>query len=375
MRPGHLPPPFVGNNVRPSESPRLPQPTLPTEQAQRRRRGAAKDREVDPSPVGSQQGEPPKKERKKRVRRVKEEPPRGEPQPYSALPPHQQAAAFKVDSYRPSKSGSAGSPEPSSNGSGSASRSAQPSPTNSVHLPPARALDEDYDEGVADALMDLASSRPSDPRGFAPPPPSGGYARSPPNNGGRMSATSPHSMAKHPAMMGRGSPPMSSKRPLSPGPEGHPEMKRSRVGSINNPRRVSPPDNIRATPTPSTRPSPIPFRQQPTSHSPETRQPNSYPPSPALPTMLPPHPRPIGVSGGHGPGSMVSLPPLNTRSPPNMDDDRMHSRSASPPIPRGQGKREIVLHPAATSPPVGKATPSPSSSHGSHNSHSKMSLA
>ncbi|KAL4254529.1 hypothetical protein ABKN59_003203 [Abortiporus biennis] len=376
MRGGPLPPPsYVGSN-RTSESPHLQNQGLPVDASSRRRRAPPmKEKEPEPPlPAPTPVAEPAKKERKKRTRRVKEEvPPRGES--YAGGP---QSGAFKVD-YR-QKANSNGSPEPvSSNGSGSASRSVQPSPTNSVHLPPARALDEDYDEGVAETLMDLASSRgPTDPRGYPGAPPLSGYARSPPNNGGRITATSPHSMAKHPAMMARGSPTTSSKRPLSPGPEDHPELKRSRVGSMSG-RRVSPPEPAA---TSSTRPSPIPFRQQPTSHSPETRQAvdSSYPPSPSLPTTLPVHPRPVGLSGSHvGPG--VPLPPIkNMRTPPEDERDRMHSRSESPPqppMPRGQGKREIVLHPAgagvgAGSPPLNsggalqKGTPSPSSSHGSH---------
>lgn len=357
MRGRHpLPPPqYVGSTSRASESPHVTPQSVSQDQARRRR--TAKEKEVEPQPPTPLPPADVKKEgRKRRAGKrglVKEEPSRSETTPYSGGP----QPSFKVD-YRTSKSGSNGSPEPiSSNGSGSASRSVQPSPTNSIHLPPAREIDEDYDnenEGVS-GLLGL--SRPSDSRAYPPPPPPG-YSRSPPNNGGRMTATSPHSMIKHPAMMGRNSPSLNAKRPLSPGPEDHPESKRSRVGSLN--RRVSPPDAVRATPTPPTRPSPVPFRQQPTSHSPETRQgvDNSYPPSPALPTMLPPHPRPIGA----GMSGMPHLP-MGARSPPNMEDDRLHSRSASP--PRGQGKREIVLHPAG-SPPVAKGTPSPSSSHGSH---------
>ncbi|KAJ3489389.1 hypothetical protein NLI96_g2166 [Meripilus lineatus] len=341
MRGRHpLPPPYAGSTSRASESPHVDPQSI---SADVRRRRGPKEKELEvPAPLPLIDAKKENRRRRPASKRVKEEIPRNEPTPYPGGP-----AAFKVD-YRGPKSASNGSPEPvSSNGSGSASRSVQPSPTNSTHVAPARDIDEDYDEGVS-GLLDLANRGES----RYPPPPPPGYSRSPPNNGGRMSATSPHSMAKHPAMMmGRGSPSLSSKRPLSPGPDDHPEHKRSRVGSIN--RRVSPPDVVRGTPTPSTRPSPIPFRQQPTSHSPETRQnvDNSYPPSPALPTMLPPHPRPIGAGM-----SGMPIPSMNTRSPPNMESDRINSRSASP--PRGQGKREIVLHSAST--------PSPSSSHGSH---------
>lgn len=37
--------------------------------------------------------------------------------------------------------------------SGSGSRSSQPSPTSATSHPPSRVMDEDYDEGVADALV------------------------------------------------------------------------------------------------------------------------------------------------------------------------------------------------------------------------------
>lgn len=362
------PPPYpLGNRM--SESPHISQAGgVPMETSRGRGR---KGKEPEPSPApgpppSAVMAPAPQTEKKKRKpRRPNETTPRPDAPPYGAAPP-----TFKVD-HRPSKPSSNGSPEPiSSNGSGSGSvsRSIQPSPTNSVHLPPTRVLDEDYDEGVA-GLLDLSNGTRG---GFAPGRNGAGPAHSPPvGSVGRTpsaSQMSPHSMAKHPAMMARTSPPMGTKRPLSPGPPEHPvEMKRSRVGSIN--RRASSPSGGH---TPSSRPSPIPFRQQPTSHSPESRQPpmdngRSFPPSPALPTMLPPHPRPIGAGlSGHGP-----LPPLNTRSsgsPP--EDDRMHSRSASP--PRG-GHGKIVLSPPTQNPgpPMNaKGTPSPSSSHGSHHSSS-----
>ncbi|KAI0771034.1 hypothetical protein BD413DRAFT_476503 [Trametes elegans] len=326
----------------------------------RRRQNRDKDTESNSSVTGP---EPAKKERKRRqpqAKRVKEDGPRGEG-PYDSNGSAQ--SAFKVD-YRGQKVN--GSPEPSSsNGSGSANRSVQPSPTNSTHLPPTRALDEDYDEGVADALIGLASYRPSDPRGFAAPSGPGGN---------RMVAPSPQQqhLSRRPSISSRTSP-STNKRPLSPGPDDHVDAKRSRVGSMS--QRVSPPSNGRPTPTPSTRLSPIPFRQQPTSHSPDMRQPpenaRSYPNSPQLPTMLPPHPRPIGAGlAGHGAPSSMSLPPMATRSPPSHgasphEDERMHSRSASPP----RGKREIVLHSAQGGSPATKTTPSPSSasSHGNGN--------
>ncbi|KAH9949448.1 TPR-like protein [Amylocystis lapponica] len=322
--------------ARASESPRIAPQAVAIEPKERRRRNV-KDKDTESS-SSVPAADPPKKERKRRAtaKRVKEEAP---PTPYGSGP---NQPPFKVD-YRPSKGNV--SPEPaSSNGSGSAGRSMQPSPTNSTHIPPSRVLDEDYDEGVADTLLEFRS----DPRAFGGP------------GGARVLATSPQMMPRH--STSRSSPPQGTKRPLSPGPDDH-GPKRSRMGSIN--RRVSPQSvsGGRPTPTPSMRPSPIPFHQQPTSHSPETRQPldaRSYPPSPSLPTMLPPHPRPIGA-GHTGHGGSVTLPPMASSanvSPGAMEDGRGHSRSASPP----RGKRESVLH--GTGSPGAKGTPSPSSSNG-----------
>jgi len=216
--------------------------------------------------------------------------------------------------------------------------------------------------------MNLASSRPEPRQSYGGPEgPMGPGMRGAPQ-------VSPHMMHRRPSMSSRASPPVGSKRPLSPAPEDNNEFKRSRVGSISH--RVSP-QSSGGRPTP-TRRSPVQFHQQPTtSRSPETRQPMdtaSYPPSPSLsslPIMLPPHPRPVGAGmAGHG-----QLPPLSHSSPSNgpsssaMDDERMHSRSTSP-----LRKREIVLHqagPGSGSPPIVKGTPSPSSSHGSHASNGR----
>ena len=165
--------------------------------------------------------------------------------------------------------------------------------------------------------------------------------------------------------MGRPSTP-SGKRPLSPGPDELDMNKRAKMSASS--RRPSPPGN-RST---SQRPSPIPFRQQPTSHSPsESRQADNgnYPPSPptAIPTSLPPHPRPTGLSGHPtGPGAPGMLPPMASRSPPSAVDGDRHRSSGSVSPPRS--KRDIVL--PAGSPPGAKGTPSPSSSHHSHLSHS-----
>ena len=377
---GPPPPPPYASSMRGSESPRMQGADAEAKARAARRKAAAQPMVQEVSMSGPAQDA--KKERKKRQRRGKED------TPTPQVGPQRQDSQYSISSlqggsaYR-DKASSHGSPEPSSNGSngpGSANRSAQPSPTNSTpaHRPPTRSLDEDYDGdgagAAAEVLMNMASASsyrgPNDPRSFgAPAQP----LRSPPDSRGPPQM-SPHSMGKHPAMMNRVSPPSTVKRPLSPGPEDPViEAKRSRVGSMS--RRMSSPS---APATTSTRPSPIPFRQQPTSHSPEMRtgaeHAPSYPPSPALPTMLPPHPRPIGAMGatlaGHTSGPGMPLAPL-TRSPPaaSPTEERMReSRSNSPNGQRMPAKREIVMH-NARSPPGSKGTPSPASSHGSSGSH------
>ena len=205
-----------------------------------------------------------------------------------------------------------GTPEPLS--SNSSVPSTRPSPPRSTLKPPSRVVDEDYDEpGVADALMGLAGYRAPD----APPAP----AQSPTVSSGRGRLPSPRP-AEHrdsvssSASRSRHSPPSRSnslKRPLSPAPEDVPENKRTRVENI---RRQSP-----GTPVPSVRQSPVPFRLQPASRSPEVRQsinePAPYPQSPPLPAKLPPHPKPIGA--GHASisnGNVHQLPPIATLASP-----------------------------------------------------------
>jgi len=261
-----------------------------------------------------------------------------------------------------------GSPEASSNGSGS-SRSVQPSPTSATARAPSRVVDEDYDEGVADALIVLSSYRAPDNSGSAGDAPSHSPTMSSAHS--RHSNPSPRPLHHRSSVSSKqASPPPSQsaplKRALSPGPEEN-ESKRSRVDMI---KRRSPPSGGRHTPTPSTRPSPIPFRTQPASHSPEARQPHDpYPSSPPLPSVLPPHPRPVGV-GAHvsNASTVIALPPIATLSPQSTAaspsnhgdrDDKMHIdglRSSSSP---SRGKLSEVMH-SSRSPPA-KNTSSPSS--------------
>ena len=181
----------------------------------------------------------------------------------------------------------------------------------------------------------------------------------------------------------------SLKRNLSPVPDelDNNNNKRTRMDGLK--RRVTPPAG-RRSPLPSTRPSPIPFRTQPTPHSPETRQalelyapssphhhPTSLPPHP----VLPPHPRPIGAAGLASHGSVgsvpIALPPIATLSPTSTApspvtggmerEDRMQSsvasRSSSPPVPPSKAKLSEIVRPGAPgSPTAVKHTPSPPNS-------------
>ncbi|KIK70335.1 hypothetical protein GYMLUDRAFT_209354 [Collybiopsis luxurians FD-317 M1] len=212
-----------------------------------------------------------------------------------------------------------GSPGPSSNGSGSSNR---PSPiSGTTPRPPSRVVDEDYDEGVADALMGLAAYRPpaaegaSEHHSHSPTISSGSrHSDSRPTVSHRDSISSNRSHMSPPPQ-----PPL--KRALSPTPDDNSsDSKRSRTESLK--RRPSSPSNGRRTPVQSTRPSPIPFRTQPTSHSPDSTRHETYPPSPPLPAVLPPHPRPLGASAGiaHPSSSAssnasIALPPIATLSP------------------------------------------------------------
>ncbi|RDB29062.1 General transcriptional corepressor ssn6 [Hypsizygus marmoreus] len=353
------PPQHIVVGSRSSESPR------PSEPKERRRR-ITKEKEPEP-PVPISQEAPPKKERKKRASKQRPKDDRNDSETPKPFGVDRSASSSTVGGYKlpgPYLKGP-GSPEVSSNGSGS-SRSVQPSPTSATARPPSRVVDEDYDEGVADALMGLASYRaPGAPASAEP-------SHSPTiSTGSRHSHPSPRPVPSHRNSVSSSrshvSPPMPSaslKRPLSPGSEELSDNKRSRLDSSK--RRVSSPSG-RGTPLPSTRPSPIPFRTQPapTSHSPETRQPHDpYPPSPPLPAVLPPHPRPVGA--GLSSSGPIALPPIATLSPPSTvpspgerdRDDRMQvdsSRSLSP-----QSRPKEGAPPSSRSPPT-KHTPSPSS--------------
>ncbi|EPQ61220.1 hypothetical protein GLOTRDRAFT_135744 [Gloeophyllum trabeum ATCC 11539] len=379
------PPPHMINPHHGSESPISSVQMAQSEPRDRRRRNT---RDKDSDSNAGTDAPAPKKERKRRAgRRAKDESQsRTEtPKPFPPGPSGErptmghQVPSFKVNTYTPLPKPANGTPEPASyngSGSGSANRSVQPSPSSASAHPPNRVVDEDYDEGVADALMGLASYR-------------GGDARAPSANG--SSSHSPHvsALGRPPASPrvplshrgsisshGHGSPPMptnSMKRPLSPGPEEMGEMKRSRMEGLK--RRASSPSAGRRTPGPSTRPSPIPFRQQPSSHSPESRQQmegaHAFPPSPPLPAVLPPHPRPIGAglsSHASRPSQHMTLPPIATLSPtstgsPPGDDpmrrDPSRSAGSTPPLPPPRSKISDVIHHPAGSPPGPRATPLP----------------
>lgn len=323
------------NSMRISESPN----STPAPDGKDRRRKQNKEKDSDTQSMsGSIPGDLPKKERKRRQRRPKEE--QGA----------NLSGSFKVGSF----STKDGQDTSSSNGSGS--RSLQPSPTTATPRPPSRVVDEDYDEGVADALVVLSQSQ-------------GAPMHSPTlSNGSRHTATSPRPVISHRGSVStsgsRPSPPggTSLKRPLSPGVD-ELDNKRTRVDPM---KRGPPSPSDRHTPIPSSRHSPVPFRRQPTSHSPESRQHaeagHPYPPSPPpISVSLPPHPRPIGAGhSSHASSSAsIALPPIATLSPastaPSPTDDRMaiDRRSPSPP---SRGKLSDVMNPVAGSPtarPIG----------------------
>ena len=293
-----------------------------------RRRGS--QREKEPEPPYSPSSVDSKRDRKRKnptgpptVMKRKED-----DGMYIDRPPNSGQPSFRVSTY-PTRGES---PEPISSG-GSAVRSVHQSPI-AVPVPPKRYVDEDYDEGVAEVLMDLASYRTHVPTSQPLPPPiqgSSGRASPRPMNSHRGSISSNRGDRDSPALS-TGS---NQKRPLSPtSADNGGEMKRPKVDGP----KLSP--SSKQTPTPSTRPSPIPFRTQPTPSSPEVRPSldggHYRQTSPSLPAVLPPHPRPIG--------SGMALPPIATISPtssgsPGRDEDRMavdRPHSMTPPPSRAK---------------------------------------
>jgi hypothetical protein len=353
-------PHHVGSNTRPSESPR---PTPAPDARDRKRKPAKDNKDSDTQSITGTGviGEAPKKEKKRRQRRTKDESGRSD----SSGVPSNMPATFKIGSFS-AKEG----PETSSSGS----RSLQPSPTSATPRPPSRVVDDDYDEGITESLLTLSHYRVPEMQAPSTGDSQNGQMHSPTvSNGSRHSAPSPHPSVSHRGSVSssrsRPSPPGapgSLKRPLSPTLE-EMDSKRSRVDV--NKRSVSSPSGGRHTPVPSSRPSPIPFRTQP-SHSPESRQhtESHYPNSPPqLPAVFPPHPRPIGP--GHAshasPSAPIALPPIATLSPassaPSPSDERMIIDSRRSSTPPSRGKLSEVMNPAAGFSPM-KSTTSPARS-------------
>ncbi|KDR84740.1 hypothetical protein GALMADRAFT_233056 [Galerina marginata CBS 339.88] len=392
MRARNMPPHIAVGNSRASESPHIT-PMLPEAKDGRRRR--PKDREdIHPHPQPQQQQPPPpqqpqqplpppqfpsqsstpsmqepapKKERRKRANgnKRKEEESAERQKSFAA----DRSNANMPVNFKSNYPKGPGSPENSSN-SGS-SRSIQPSPTSATPRQPSRPVDEDYDEGVADALIGLRSYRANSASGPEAP------SHSPTiSSHSRLSDPSPRPPPSHrnSVSSNHASPPVQPtplKRALSPGPEDPDNNnKRSRVDIMK--RRISSPSGGRRTPLPSTRPSPIPFRTQPASHSPEARG-DPFPPSPSLPdpAVFPPHPRPVGAGHAQAHASSVStsiaLPPIATLSPAssapspaNHNDEKMHVDSARSISPPSRGKLSEMIHPSSRS-PTAKNSQSPPS--------------
>ncbi|KAF8887713.1 hypothetical protein BD779DRAFT_1800440 [Infundibulicybe gibba] len=354
--PARNPPPHlvVGSNTRASESPRMA-PSMSDNRDRRRRGGKEKEPEPAPAPPPPppllMQEVSKKETRRKRPmgRRVKDELGGSEtPKPFGMERGHHLPSNFKL-----------------------AHGYSKALATSATAHPPSREINEDYDEGVPEALISLAAGYPGPPGNDGPhqsPTISAGSRhtdpspRPPPSHRNSVSSTKSHT-----------SPPIQSaalKRALSPGPEDVMDSKRSRMDIMK--RRSSP--SGRRTPALSTRPSPIPFRTQPASHSPEARQPlDPYPPSPPLPAVLPPHPRPIGAglaSHGSSSGSVpMTLPPIATLSPASTAaspgasadrDERMQVDGTRSSSPGSRSKISDVMHPNASSrSPPAKHTPSP----------------
>ncbi|KAG2160230.1 TPR-like protein [Suillus bovinus] len=323
----HALPHHMGSNSRPSESPR---PTPVPDSRDRKRKPTKDSKDSDTQSIAGTGviGEAPKKEKKRRQRRAKDDSSRSD----SNGVPSNMPATFKISSFS-AKEG----PETSSSGS----RSLQPSPTSATPRPPSRVVDDDYDEGI-ETLLNLSQYRPEQS-----------------SSTDRGSVSSSRSRPSPPEGSG------SLKRPLSPVPD-EMDTKRSRVDGSKH--SASSPSGSRHTPIPSSRPSPMPFRTQP-SHSPDSRHTESHYPTspPQLAVVLPPHPRPIGP--GHAshvsPSAPIALPPIATLSPassvPSPSDDRMILDSHRSSTPPSRGKLSEVMNPAAGSPPM-KPTTSPARS-------------
>lgn len=155
----------MGCSVRGSESPHVSQRDSSVA-PESKHRGGRKEKEVEilaggPLPAP----EPAKKERKKRsTKRTREESMRAETPkpPYGDRMQGSQLQPLKVSSYTPTKANEL--PEPtSSNASSSNHRSVQPSPIHPIQTVPSRVVDEDYDEGVADSLLNLRHATMSGP--------------------------------------------------------------------------------------------------------------------------------------------------------------------------------------------------------------------
>ncbi|ESK98128.1 transcriptional corepressor [Moniliophthora roreri MCA 2997] len=249
-------------------------------------------------------------------------------------------------------------------GSPSAASTSSHSANGHTPRPPSRIVDEDYDEGVADTLMSLASaggaSRDRDVVMGSPHDSVSGRPH-PPSHRDSVSSTRSFTMAS--------ASPHSLKRALSPDREDDKRPSAKRRLSMSTP---TPPgsggndrsSNGRRTPIPgtSTRPSPIPFRQQPSSAGPNSRSPEASPVSGGgngLGGVLPPHPRPVGLSSSSREREGIALPPIATLSPT--------STAPSPQEVDRDEERESKRLPVESSPKSRaggneRATPSPKNS-------------
>ncbi|KAI5991298.1 TPR-like protein [Pisolithus orientalis] len=327
-------------NVRMSVS---PEPSSADSKNRRKQPQPTKDKDSDTQSIGgSIPSDAPK--RKKRQRRAKDD---------SGLPANL-PASFKVPSF------SAKDGQDTASSSGSGNRSLQPSPTGATPRLPSRVVDEDYDEGVADALVNLSQTRPAEQSASAHDNYNATMHSPTLSNASRHTANSPRDAAPHrrSTSSSNGPSPASSgasslKRPLSP-PTEETDSKRTRVESV---KRGSGSSSGRHTPVPS-RSSPS-FRMPPASHSPDSHPHNetalsTFPSPPKIAVPFPPHPRPIGAA-------VMALPPiatLSSSSTPSPTDDRMavDRRSITPP---SRGKLSEVMNPAVDSPGARPVASSP----------------